>query len=834
MIIYPFASYLIFRYTYQLKNNSAAVDPWCLNNYNVSIDEAFQWEPQETEMFATHIACSFLAYVFSWLACFMSLHKYGLLLPVMLATPASLGIILLMTNLNADVGFHMDGLFVINSTGIAVNLAQNNLSFWSLAFLFAALLWVGQIAITTHRLWKSKNTILATDEDMFVRPYYNSILLEQYLILNKDIMKRKYRLNNNRPTVFICSTMYREDVVEMTQMLRSLRRVAKHYKSERISVANTNDLERITKFESHVFFDGGCKGDEILPFAVQLLSLIHETLGVNLDQANRRQTPYGCRLEWKIETDDDRTNGMPFYVHLKDNQKVKNKKRWSQVMYMNYIINYRAQNDNLDLDNTFILTTDADIDFKAESAIVLLDMLARDFHVGAVSARTHPKGYGPLYWYQVFDYAIGHWLQKPAEHIFGCVLCCPGCFSLFRCSALKDCLETYSEEVTNAFDFLTKDMGEDRWLCTLLVEKCWRLDYCAISNDETYSPVDFDEFFKQRRRWIPSTVANLWLLISSAKKITRRNTSINVLFIVYQIFIILSTIIAPATVILIMSSGLKAFDCGSQTAVIISLLVIGVLYGLVCVFTSDRTQLDIAKILTILFSIVMVVAFVGIVKAVVNDIQNVFNTTGQRALCGESIHRGGLPVAASTIYFGFFGICYTVTAILHYREFLSLAHVIWYLLGLPAGYLILLVYSAANLNSRSWGTREVKSDKDKDLFNIIYSNLKNVITSCLQRRTQSEASKDNESARKMMRKKMTWKNQKRKWMPPNNQVTINFMVFFIVQLYCIIALEPIALEPAEVTPRVRQHDWLHHWLQFKCKNCLVSFRLLSLSVSITL
>lgn len=41
-------------------------------------------------------------------------------------------------------------------------------------------------------------------------------------------------------------------------------------------------------------------------------------------------------------------------------------------------------------------------------------------------------------WYQVFEYAISHWLQKATEHVFGCVLCSPGCFSLFRASALVD------------------------------------------------------------------------------------------------------------------------------------------------------------------------------------------------------------------------------------------------------------------------------------------------------------------------------------------------------------------------------------------------------------
>jgi hypothetical protein len=29
---------------------------------------------------------------------------------------------------------------------------------------------------------------------------------------------------------------------------------------------------------------------------------------------------------------------------------------------------------------------------------------------------------GPVVWYQKFEYAIGHWLQKAAEHILGCVV----------------------------------------------------------------------------------------------------------------------------------------------------------------------------------------------------------------------------------------------------------------------------------------------------------------------------------------------------------------------------------------------------------------------------
>lgn len=63
-------------------------------------------------------------------------------------------------------------------------------------------------------------------------------------------------------------------------------------------------------------------------------------------------------------------------------------------------------------ENTYILTTDADVRFTHESVEALLDLMARDPTVGAVCARTHPLGVGPVVWYQVFDYAIGHWFQK--------------------------------------------------------------------------------------------------------------------------------------------------------------------------------------------------------------------------------------------------------------------------------------------------------------------------------------------------------------------------------------------------------------------------------------
>ena len=73
---------------------------------------------------------------------------------------------------------------------------------------------------------------------------------------------------------------------------------------------------------------------------------------------------------------------------------------------------------------------------------------------------------GPMVWYQKFEYAISHWLQKATEHVIGCVLCSPGCFSLFRGSAIlhADVLETYTTVPTEAQHVVQYDQGTCTWV----------------------------------------------------------------------------------------------------------------------------------------------------------------------------------------------------------------------------------------------------------------------------------------------------------------------------------------------------------------------------------
>ena len=102
---------------------------------------------------------------------------------------------------------------------------------------------------------------------------------------------------------------------------------------------------------------------------------------------------------------------------------------------------------------------------------------------------------------------------------------------------------SYTTPHINLMKFLFALIGEDRWLCTLMVQAGWRLEYCAAAENSTYCPDSFDEFYKQRRRWIPSTLANLALLISESDITVKNNDAMSFMFILYQAATVFSTLV---------------------------------------------------------------------------------------------------------------------------------------------------------------------------------------------------------------------------------------------------------------------------------------------------
>ena len=56
---------------------------------------------------------------------------------------------------------------------------------------------------------------------------------------------------------------------------------------------------------------------------------------VTMKPPEKISTPYGGRLTWTLP------NKSQIVCHLKDKEKIRHKKRWSQIMYMYYFLGYQ-------------------------------------------------------------------------------------------------------------------------------------------------------------------------------------------------------------------------------------------------------------------------------------------------------------------------------------------------------------------------------------------------------------------------------------------------------------------------------------------------------------
>lgn len=72
-------------------------------------------------------------------------------------------------------------------------------------------------------------------------------------------------------------------------------------------------------------------------------------------------------------------------------------------------------------------------------------------------------------------------------------------------------------------------------MCTLLLQRGYRVEYSAASDAYTHCPESFNEFYTQRRRWVPSTMANIMDLLQDYKRTIKINDNISMPYIAYQV-----------------------------------------------------------------------------------------------------------------------------------------------------------------------------------------------------------------------------------------------------------------------------------------------------------
>lgn len=330
---------------------------------------------------------------------------------------------------------------------------------------------------------------------------------------------------------------------------------------------------------------------------------------------------------------------------------------------------------------------DGDVDFGPDSVRMLVDRMKKNKRVGAACGRIHPIGSGPLIWFQKMEYALSYWLQKTTEHSLGCVLCAPGCFSMYRASSLMDdnVMRMFAQKPESADDHFLQDLGEDRWLSRLLIEQGYKVEYCAASDAYTHAPETITEYFNQRRRWIPSTLGHTISFLKNYRRTIRLNENVSFLCVLYHICFLASYILTPATITIAIADAFNATTDIDMWGSFILACLPAIIFLVVCYQKcKEEIKIGFAAMLGTYYSILMMIVVVGTIVRVVD----------------------GSWKTTAVLFLIIMAVVFFLTAICHPFELSCVKPCFLFFLCIPTSYILVIIYSLTTMHQCTWGTRE--------------------------------------------------------------------------------------------------------------------------------
>ncbi|KAJ3327211.1 hypothetical protein HDU76_012211, partial [Blyttiomyces sp. JEL0837] len=235
----------------------------------------------------------------------------------------------------------------------------------------------------------------------------------------------------------------------------------------------------------------------------------------------------------------------------------------------------------------YVLMVDADTKVEAQSLNRLISCMVHDANTMGICGETQIENEKESWvtMMQVYEYYISHHLAKAFESLFGSVTCLPGCFCMYRLRTPKKVPLLIANQILSEYQDINVNtlhkqnllsLGEDRFLTTLMLKHFpeYRNKFTPDAVCYTIVPDTFQMLLGQRRRWINSTIHNLFELVFLPTLCGCLCFSMR-LVVFLDLF---ATMVMPAATAYL--GYLIYASVEAQQAPMISLIMLGAAYGL--------------------------------------------------------------------------------------------------------------------------------------------------------------------------------------------------------------------------------------------------------------